>query len=63
LWPSDQREALRRDIESLRSRLLQIPEEREREIENLRRRYSDPIDRTFPVAVEFIVPAGFEGVR
>jgi hypothetical protein len=63
LWSSDQREALRKDMESLRSRLLRIPEEREREVENLRRRYADPIDRTFPVAVEFIVPAGFEGGR
>lgn len=63
LWSSDQREALRKDMESLRSRLQRIPEEREREVENLRRRYADPIDRTFPVAVEFIVPAGFEGGR
>jgi hypothetical protein len=63
LWPTEQREALRRDLESLRARLLRIPKEREREIENLRRRYADPIDRTFPVAVEFIVPADFEGGR
>ncbi|MEQ8849016.1 DISARM system SNF2-like helicase DrmD [Botrimarina sp.] len=59
LWPTDQQEALRRDIESLRLRLQRIPEEREREVENIRRRYADPIDRTFPVAVEFIVPASF----
>jgi hypothetical protein len=58
-WPIDQQEALRRDIESLRLRLQRIPEEREREVENIRRRYADPIDRTFPVAVEFIVPAHF----
>lgn len=63
LWPSDQREALRKDMESLRSRLQRIPEERKRELGNLGRRYADPIDRTFPVAVEFIVPAGFEGGR
>lgn len=59
LWPAEQQEALRRDIESLRSRLERIPEERQREIENIRRRYADPIDRTFPVAVEFIIPANF----
>jgi superfamily II DNA or RNA helicase len=60
-WPTDQREAQRKDMEFLRLRLLRIPDERDREVENLRRRYADPIDRTFPVAVEFIVPAGFEG--
>lgn len=60
-WPTDQREAQQKDMEFLRLRLLRIPDEREREVENLRRRYADPIDRTFPVAVEFIVPAGFEG--
>lgn len=62
-WPSDQREALRKDLESLRSRLLRIPEEREREVANLLRRYADPVDRTFPVAVEFIIPTDFEGGR
>lgn len=63
LWPLDQQEAFRRDIESLRSRLQRIPEEREREVENIRRRYDDPVDRTFPVAIEFIIPANFGGGR
>lgn len=63
LWPLDQQEALRRDIESLRARLQRIPDEREREIENIRRRYADPVDRTFPVAIEFIIPANFGGGR
>lgn len=63
LWPLDQQDALRRDIDSLRSRLERIPEERVREVENIRRRYADPIDRTFPVAIEFIVPANFKGGR
>ncbi len=63
LWPLDQQEALRRDIESLRVRLQRIPEEREREVENIRRRYADPVDRTFPVAIEFIIPANFGGGR
>ena len=61
LWPTDQWDAQRKDMDFLRLRLLRIPDERDREVENLRRRYADPIDRTFPVAVEFIVPAGFEG--
>ena len=59
LWPTDEQEALRRDIESLCARLERIPEERQREIENIRRRYADPIDRTFPIAVEFIIPVNF----
>lgn len=59
LWPQEQQEALRRDIEALRSRLQRIPSERAQEVENIRRRYAEPIDRTFPVAVEFILPASF----
>jgi len=61
LFPTDEREQLRRDREALRSRLERIPEEREREIAAIRKRYADPIDRTFPVAVEFLIPEGFEG--
>jgi len=63
LWPTDQQEALRRDIESLRARLDRIPEERQREIQNILGRYADPIDRTFPVAVEFIIPVNFREGR
>jgi hypothetical protein len=63
LWPADQREQLRRDIEALRARLERIPEEREKEIAAIGRRYADPADRTFPVAVEFLVPEGFEEDR
>lgn len=58
-WPEDQQDALRRDLEALRIRLERIPSERERESDNIRRRYAEPIDRTFPVAIEFIVPSGF----
>lgn len=63
LWPADQREQLRRDVEALHARLERIPEEREKEIGAIRRRYADPAERTFPVAVEFIVPESFEGER
>jgi hypothetical protein len=61
LWPTEQQDALRRDVDSLRVRLQRIPSEREQEIANIRRRYTDPTDRTFPVAVEFIVPSSFIG--
>jgi hypothetical protein len=57
LWPADQREQLRRDLEALHLRLERIPEEREKEIASIRRRYADPVGRTFPVAVEFLVPS------
>ncbi|HPD17379.1 MAG TPA: DISARM system SNF2-like helicase DrmD [Planctomycetota bacterium] len=59
LWPPDQREQLRRDVEALRTRLERIPEEREKELAAIGRRYAAPAARTFPVAVEFVVPEGF----
>lgn len=61
LWPVDQREQLQRDLMALRERLQRIPEEREREMAAIRLRYADPVARTFPVAVEFLVPEGFGG--
>lgn len=63
LWPADQREQLRRDIEALRTRIERIPEERDKEIAVIRRRFADPAERTFPVAIEFLVPKGFEEGR
>jgi superfamily II DNA or RNA helicase len=62
-WPSDEREQLKRDEETLRARLARIPSERKSEIEAIGRRYADPIHRTFPVAVEFLVPEGFGASR
>jgi len=56
LWSKDEREQLKRDEESLRARLERIPEEKENEIANVERRYADPQERTFPVAVVFFVP-------
>lgn len=58
LWPADQREQLKRDVDVLRARLARIPEEREREIAAIRHRYADPADHTFPVAVAFLIPEG-----
>jgi superfamily II DNA or RNA helicase len=59
LWPTDQREQLMRDVEALRTRLERIPAERRQEIAAIGHRYSDPVERTFPVAVEFLVPEDF----
>lgn len=63
LFPTNEREQLRRDQEALRMRLERIPEERKREITAIGRRYTDLTDRTFPVAVEFLIPEGFKEGR
>lgn len=52
-----QRQQLHTDHEALRARLAAIPQQRDREIEALRRRYADPTTRWFPVAVTLLVPA------
>jgi hypothetical protein len=57
LWPENERAQLRRDVDALKARLQRIPEERERESEAISFRYADPVHRTFPVAVEFIIPS------
>lgn len=56
LWTSEEKEQLRRNIDSLRARAAAIPEEIERETISIRRRYADPDARLFPVAVTFLVP-------
>jgi len=56
LWPEDQRNQLRKDFEALRTRLLRIPDERKNEVQMIERRYANFLDRTFPVAVIFLVP-------
>lgn len=53
-----EREQIRQDLDALRRRLERIPEERQKEVESIRRRYADPADRTFPVAIEFLIPEG-----
>ena len=52
-----EQEQLHTDREALRARLDDIPTQRERETEALRRRYADPTARWFPAAVTFLVPA------
>ena len=59
LWPIEQREQLRRDTDALRARLERVPDECDKEIAAIRRRYADPEGRTFPVAVEFLIPEGW----
>jgi SNF2 family DNA or RNA helicase len=56
LFTSSEREQYNRNVQALRLRLAQIPEEMEKEIAATRRRYADPQPRLFPVAVTFLVP-------
>ncbi|MEV5044141.1 DISARM system SNF2-like helicase DrmD [Streptomyces griseoincarnatus] len=52
----DERRQLRADREALLERLRRLPEVTEKETAALRRRWSDPSPRWFPVAVTFLVP-------
>lgn len=56
LFSEDERTQVRRDTEALKARLEKIPVERAREIEIIESRYTGFVDRTFPVAVVFLVP-------
>lgn len=57
LFSEDERTQLRRDAAALEARLARIPEERTQETEAIEKRFAGFVDRTFPVAVVFIVPA------
>ena len=50
-----------RDSDSLREELGRIPERIAQEVEQVERRFQDPRPRSFPVAIEFLVPAGWRG--
>lgn len=54
-------EQIKRDRQALADRLKRIPEERRREEEAVRLRHADPAERTFPVAVVFLVPENMTG--
>ncbi len=55
-FSADERDQWRVNVDALRLRLAQIPEERERELAAIRQRYANPQPRLFPVAVTFLVP-------
>jgi len=61
LFTEDERTQLRRDISSLEARLARIPEERQMEMRSIESRYVKLNDRTFPVAVIFLVPEAMRG--
>lgn len=59
----EERNQIRKDIEALRMRLSSIPKEREMEKAAIEKRYAGLTDRTFPVAVVFLVPESQIGGR
>jgi hypothetical protein len=63
LFSEDERIQLRRDTAALEARLARIPAERQQEAEAIEARYAKLSDRTFPVAVIFLVPeSALQGV-
>lgn len=62
LFSEDERTQIKRDIAALEARLVRIPSEREQEAKAIENRYAELSDRTFPVAVIFIVPQSLSGV-
>ena len=62
LFTEDERTQLRRDIAALEARLARIPDERRMETHAIEARYAKLDDRTFPVAVIFVVPESVGGV-
>lgn len=55
-FTNEEKAQFRRDIEAIKVRLAKIPEERDREIKDIERRYDGYVPRTFPVAVIFFLP-------
>jgi superfamily II DNA or RNA helicase len=61
LFTEDERTQLRRDIAALEARLARIPNERQMETQAIEARYAKLDDRTFPVAVIFVIPESAGG--
>jgi hypothetical protein len=61
----NERNQVAKDLDALRARLGRIPEERRSETAAIESRYANVVDRTFPVAVVFLVSRKFleEGSR
>lgn len=56
LFSNDEKDQLSRNMDALRRRLQEIPNEIKAEQEQIRKRFADPQPRMFPVAVTFLVP-------
>lgn len=55
-FSNEEKAQFRRDIEAIKVRLAKIPEERDREIRDIERRYDGYVPRTFPVTITFFLP-------
>ena len=55
-YDDPQRDQSQRDLDALRRRLEEIPDEIEREVAAVRRRFTDPECHIFPAAVTILVP-------
>jgi hypothetical protein len=56
LFTEPEREQSQRDLDALRRRMEEIPDEIEREVAAVQRRFSDPECHVFPAAVTLLVP-------
>lgn len=56
LFTEPEREQSQRDLDALRRRLEEIPEEIDREVAAVRRRFTDPECHIFPAAVTLLIP-------
>jgi hypothetical protein len=56
LFSEPEREQSQRDLDALRRRLEEIPEEIDREVAAVRRRFRDPECHIFPAAVTLLIP-------
>ena len=56
MFNDNEMEQLTRNVDALRRRIRQIPEEIEEETRAIRARFHDPQPRMFPVALTFLVP-------
>jgi hypothetical protein len=61
LFTEPEREQSQRDLDALRRRLDEIPDEIEREIATVHRRFADPDCHVFPAAVTLLVTKAQEG--
>lgn len=56
LFDAVERDQFERDVQALRRRLDAIPDEIEREVAAIVRRYADPVPRVFPAALSILIP-------
>jgi superfamily II DNA or RNA helicase len=61
LFSSDEKDQLSVDKAALRRKLDALPTMEKEEVAAVERRYDNPVEHTFPVAVAFVLPEGWKG--